>query len=56
MMENEDRPFAWLVNFYRAGYEAYVRFLCVFYTGQPGAAKAADPAHRTSGDAQEEAP
>nr|AXL06023.1 hypothetical protein GA0070560_104329 [uncultured bacterium] len=36
-MENEDHPFARFLGFYREGYEAYVRFMCEFYGGEPRA-------------------
>jgi hypothetical protein len=54
-MENEDRLFARFVDFYRTGYERYVRFMCIFYGGEP-AAKAADLAHQTSQETLERAP
>nr|AXL06720.1 hypothetical protein GA0070560_104329 [uncultured bacterium] len=59
-MENENRVFRWLAEFYRAGYEGYVRFMCDIYGGEP-AAKAAEIAdlehiYRNSPDTTERTP
>nr|AXL06110.1 hypothetical protein Sare_1252 [uncultured bacterium] len=50
----------WLVDLYRSGYRAYVRFMCAFHGGEP-AAKAAEIAalerlYRSSPDSAERKP
>ncbi|WP_229402172.1 hypothetical protein [Micromonospora okii] len=52
-MNNEDRPFARLVDFCWAACQEYGRFVWVFYGGEAAAKAAADPAYRATRGAPE---
>jgi len=54
-MKTEDSLVTWFADLYREGYDAYVRFMCAIYCGEP-TAKPADFAPLTSWDAPEKLP
>ncbi|SCG46356.1 hypothetical protein [Micromonospora halophytica] len=54
-MENEDRPFAGFVNFWRICFEEYARFVWAFYGGVT-LTQAVDPTRRSAQDAPKKAP